>query len=448
MELLAVLRRWWLRPTEGLEIDPALQVPWVAVWWGLLALPLSPAIGGVTIGLAAIAVYRQRWSAIRRDRIILGGWVIGALMLLALPGSLNLERAALGLANFLPFFWAFGALSHLITARSELIPLARAIVWGSIPVTVLGLGQLFWGWRGPVRIPPIIDWILAPGGNPLGRMSSSFEYANVTASYLGVALALALGLLVLDHLAPNPAISPVARRVSLGAMGIATLLLLLAIALTNSRSGWALAAIDLLAAGLYVDWFWLLAAAGAAIAIVLGAAFGPAPAAGPLRAIVPRLIWGRLNDALYPDRPEATLRTSQWDFAWDLAARRPLTGWGFGNFPGLYQAATQNWLGHPHNLVLMLAAEAGWPVAIGLTGWVGWILARAGPLPAPARSREAIGLAAWLLAFGNLAAFHLLDVTLFDLRVNLVGWLLLAAIHGTAPKAPSDRDTSGYIGIQ
>jgi O-antigen ligase len=124
-----------------------------------------------------------------------------------------------------------------------------------------------------------------------------------------------------------------------------------------------------------------------------------------------------------------------------LAAQRPFTGWGFGNFTGLYQAATQNWLGHPHNLVLMLAAESGWPVAIALTSWVGWMLAQAWPLLTPVRSRETIALAAWLLAFGNLAAFHLLDVTLFDLRVNLVGWLLLAAIHGVAANAP---ERSGY----
>jgi hypothetical protein len=32
------------------------------------------------------------------------------------------------------------------------------------------------------------------------------------------------------------------------------------------------------------------------------------------------------------------------------------------------------------------------------------------------------------VAFGGCTLFNLLDVTLFDLRVNLLGWLLLSAI--------------------
>lgn len=422
------LWRVWLRPTRTIAIDPALLNPWAGLWWGLLVLPLSPALGATAIGLVMIVTTYRCWADLRRDRVVWLWGAIGGLMLLSLPGSPNLERAALGLANFLPFFWAFSALSRLITDRSHLRSLARAIVWGTIPAVLLGLGQLFLGWHGPIRIVPIVDWILAAGGNPVGRLSSAFEYANVTASYFLVALALALGLLVADRPRGSGATADrsgasLAWIGDLGAIG----LLLAAIGLTDSRSGWGLAAINLLAAGLYVGWFWLLALAGGAIALALGAAFGPEPAARPLRAIIPRAIWGRINDALYPDRPQATLRTSQWDFAWNLAAQRPATGWGLGNFTGLYQAATGTWLGHPHNLVLMLAVETGWPVAIGLVGLVGWIAAQFWPL---VKKPRAIAPAAWFLAFINLAAYHLFDVTLFDLRVNLLGWVLLAAMYG------------------
>ncbi|RFP62903.1 MAG: O-antigen ligase family protein [Limnothrix sp. CACIAM 69d] len=436
MGKLAALGRVWLGPTRSIVIDPALLGPWAGLWWGLLVLPLSPALGAVAIGLGIIATYWQRWDAIRRDRLVWAWGAIGLVMLLSLPGSPNLERAALGLANFLPFFWAFGAFSQLITHRSHLRPLAQAIVWGCLPAVGLGLGQLFGGWRGPVRIVPVIDWILAAGGNPPGRLSSAFEYANVTASYFGVALVLALGLLVMDGERWRRAQTHRSTHAALGwgvilGNGLSVLLLLGAIGLTDSRSGWALAAIDLLAAGLYVGWFWLLALAGGAIALVLGAAFGPEPAAGPLRAIVPKAIWGRLNDALYPDRPEATLRRSQWDFAWNLAAQRPWTGWGLGNFTGLYERATGNWLGHPHNLALMLAMETGWPAALGLIGLCGWIMAQFTRAIGRWGDRDSqTRLAAWGLGFANLAAYHLLDVTLFDLRVNLLGWVLLAGMHG------------------
>jgi hypothetical protein len=36
----------------------------------------------------------------------------------------------------------------------------------------------------------------------------------------------------------------------------------------------------------------------------------------------------------------------------------------------------------------------------------------------------------YLVAFSSCVLFNLLDVSLFDIRVNLLGWLLLSAIAG------------------
>jgi hypothetical protein len=36
----------------------------------------------------------------------------------------------------------------------------------------------------------------------------------------------------------------------------------------------------------------------------------------------------------------------------------------------------------------------------------------------------------YLVAFTGCALFSFLDITLFDVRINLLGWLLLAAIVG------------------
>jgi hypothetical protein len=36
----------------------------------------------------------------------------------------------------------------------------------------------------------------------------------------------------------------------------------------------------------------------------------------------------------------------------------------------------------------------------------------------------------YLIAFGSLTLYNLSDVTIFDIRVNLIGWILLAAIAG------------------
>lgn len=44
---------------------------------------------------------------------------------------------------------------------------------------------------------------------------------------------------------------------------------------------------------------------------------------------------------MYPDRPVALMRKTQWEFAWSLAKEHPWTGWGLRSFSGLYKAQTQ-----------------------------------------------------------------------------------------------------------
>jgi O-antigen ligase len=136
----------------------------------------------------------------------------------------------------------------------------------------------------------------------------------------------------------------------------------------------------------------------------------------------------------------AQLRTTQWQFAWSMTQERPWMGWGLRNFTPLYQAKMQLWLGHPHNLLLMLMSETGIPATLLLCGLVGWILAQAvlllgvlSDIAPPAKyqwHQDRLILFTYLVAFAGYTLFNLLDVTLFDLRVNALGWLLLSAICG------------------
>jgi len=45
-------------------------------------------------------------------------------------------------------------------------------------------------------------------------------------------------------------------------------------------------------------------------------------------------------------------------------------------------------------------------------------------------SNDPLLLFTYLTAFLSLALFSLFDVTLFDVRMNLIGWLLLASLGG------------------
>ena len=412
--------------------EPQLQRPWYFAQVGILVLPLSPALGVLFLLAATVLTtitLRRKPDPVPHPI----PWLLGCIavvMVLAIPGAVDQGEAALGLANFLPYFFVFWVLSRLMVTIAQLRQLAWLVVLGSGPVMAIGIGQLWSGWTGPVQVLGVINWQLAAGGNPVGRLSSVFEYANVTASYAVVTWTIALGLAVDLWRIRTQSQGTHHRNVAIAVLGLTLGLTAVGLLLTDSRNAWALGMVMTLVWAVVVGWHWLWRTVMGAIAIILGAAFAPAPLANPLRLVVPRFIWARLNDSLYPDRPIATLRATQWQFAWDLSWQRPALGWGLRNFSPLYEGATQVWMGHPHNLLLMLAAETGWPATLALFGTVGWILARGAiqwrQLPVGDRPIAlAIGL-----GFISLALFHIFDVTLFDVRIGLLGWVLLAAIWG------------------
>ena len=394
--------------------EPSLQRHWVLVQIGLFLLPFSALLGCTPVLVAAIEIWRQRFSRLSREPVNRGFAVLSLVMIGAAFFAVDRLNAFLGLFNFLPFFFTFAALSELIQSPKQLTRIAWIWVLTSIPVTLIGFAQLFLNVGGtPSLLWGLIEWTIAPGGEPLGRMSSVFTYATVLATYYAIVFILGLGLWLEER-------KPL----------LAGILLLNAIALilTNSRNVWAIAVLACLAFALYEGWKVIGAGVGVLIGLMWGAAFAPEPIASSLRVIVPRFFWARLNDQMYSDRPVNQLRSTQWKFAWSMTERHPLTGWGLRSFSKLYLEQLHLWIGHPHNLFLMLSAESGLPTALILYGLVGWILAQGVLIwRRLQKSDRRIFFTVWN-AFFACALFSLLDVTLFDARINLMGWVLLAGL--------------------
>ena len=360
----------------------------------------------------------------------------------------NQTEAFIGLFNFLPYFFVFAAYSVLIQTPTQLRQCAWLLVVTSMPVVLIGLGQLFWGWAGHFQFLWIVfDWLIAPKGEPPGRMASAFMHANILAAYLLIVFSLALGLWIdTYHL-----VLPVKKRaghlyrLSLttwlrwGFLSVVVIGHLVALILTDSRNAWAIAVVTSLAFALYQGWRWLLAGVTGVAGSILCAAFGPSPMQQWLRVVIPAFFWARLTDQLFPNRPQALLRITQWQFAWSLTQRRPWLGWGLRNFSSLYEAQMHVSFNHPHNLLLMLAVETGIPFTILFCGWVVWAIVpslqlwRNWQVIAPASGQmlqDRLIFFSYLIAVLACVLFNTVDVTVFDARVNSLGWLLLAAICG------------------
>jgi O-antigen ligase len=416
-----------------------LQLAWDCFQVGLFLYPCLPIIGIIELLLAVALVWKLEYRIIIQRPINKGFAILSLWLIITSCFANNPAEAFLGLANFVPYFLVFAAYSYLIQSPAQLRQIAQIIVVGSLPVIILGFGQLFLGWSGLAELQPISGWILEAKGNPPGRMSSVFMYANILAAYLQMVFILGLGLWI-------EAFQNWRRK---GNKFLFQLLFLsvvvpvnaIALILTDSRNVWGNALLACLAFAVYLGWRWIVLVVTAIASSIIWASFGLDPSRQWLRQIIPAFFWARLTDELYPDRPVALMRKTQWQFTWWMTQQRPWMGWGLRNFTPLYQAKMQLWLGHPHNLFLMLTAETGIPATLLLCGLISWILAqfvliiRVWPDVAlsPTKSQwnqDQLMLFTYLLVFAGFTLFNLLDVTLFDLRVNTFGWLFLAAICG------------------
>jgi O-antigen ligase len=416
--------------------NPQLQRAWNSARIGFVVFPLLPIVGVFLIFAALVQTWQQCWREIVQYRLNQGFGLLSVWLIVVSLFGLQPGDAALGLANFIPFFVFFAAYSTLIQSPEQLRQLVWIFLMPAVPIMLLGLLQLS-GTGIIIAIPGnlVSIWEIAPGGNPVGRMSSVFSYANSLAAYLQMIFIMTIGLFAdfCERRSRQQSKSPFWK--SLTCWWLVSNLGLCAgsLILTSSRGAWTAAIFGSLVFTVYQGWYWILAMVTATSTIVLSAAYAPAPLQEPLRSIVPRYLWGRINDNMYPNQPEALGRLAQWKFAWDLTKSRPLTGWGLQSFGPLYQKYSHIWLGYPHDLILMLSSNLGIPATIGLVGLVGWILYQSTLLfldcPIQWRSDRTV-LLTYLVAFAGFMIFNITDVTALELRLNTHAWLILAGICG------------------
>ncbi len=399
-------------------------------YFSVLILPLFPALGILGLLGVMLVSWHSHLSQIVRDKtnwfwVILAVWLVINSYFARFP-----QEAWLGLANFLPFFALLLGISPLLDSIDKLKTLAWCLILPSLPVVILGLGQLWLNWESVPLVKTVLGWELIPQGVPPSRMSSVFIYANFLAVYLAIAFILSLGLWLdiwYQKTQPQWQLILVTTIILVDSIGLA---------LTSSRNAWGIAFIAIMAFAVYLRWHLLVyGVIGAGIA-VFWASFAPKFGQEWIRIIVPEFIWGRLSDRMYPDRPVETLRLTQWQFCWDRIQERPILGWGLRNFTPLYEEKTNFWFGHPHNLFLMLGMEVGVIATVLLSLMVSVIILRSFFVSRQfADFDNSIIILTYGMAFTGCVLFNLFDVTIFDLRVNTISWILLASLKGIS----SDR---------
>ena len=422
--------------------SPSLQIPWNCLQFGLLTFPISPFIGAVSIILGSLITWTKQYYIISDRPLHKAFGILSILLIITTFFAQKPLEAALGLFNFLPFFLVFMGLTPLIGTPNQMRQISWITVLGSVPILIMGFGQLFLNWHFKIQfLWIVIEWNIAKGGEPIGRMAANFMHANTLAAYLTTILILGLGLCLENYQKnsdPNEkkyvTISDIIGAIFIHIFVIVTFIALI---LTNSRNGWIIAIITCLAYSLYQGWKFIFGGLMVIISSISLAAYGPLPIAQVFRKIIPYFIWARLNDQMYANRPVAIMRKTQWEFAWNLTKEHPLTGTGLRSFSELYKQKMNTYLGHPHNLFLMLAAETGLPGLLLFCGSVGWVLFVGMQLlqkSALLNVEDKLMLYSYVLVIVNLIIFNTVDVSLFDLRLNTMWWFFLFATAGFTDK--------------
>jgi len=403
------------------EAQPPTATPvgWVCFQIGLFLLASSALLGGVFLFIALIlgSRGRERPLADPANGVLL---VAALLMVIGAAAATSGWLAWVGLGNWLPFFWAFWGYQPYLATAAARRRVALMLVAGTVPAVLTGMGQLWWGWKGPFQaLGGAIIWHLEAGGNPPGRLAGLFDYANIAGSWLALAWPFTLAALL------QPGLSRAARATTL-ALAAA---LVAALLLTDSRNAWGALVVALPLVLGAATWTWLLPLLLVGLAIIAAATLPGVPEVlqDPARQLVPEGIWSRLSDLQYSgQRPLAITRLAQWTTALGLIAERPWLGWGAAAFSLIYPQRTGHWHGHPHNIPIDLAVSHGVPVALLVVGLVLALLLRTA-------QRGMVGGTlfdrAWWASALVLVALHATDIPMYDSRINVAGWVLLSGLR-------------------
>ena len=401
------------------------NIGWRCFQIGVFCLPSSALISSLFLLVALLqGSFRRRdsyWKEYWNYPLVL----ISFLMLIGSIYSYNPGLAWLGLFNWIPFFWCFWGLQPYLSTSERRQKCASWLVFGSLPVLITGFGQLWFGWEGPWELlDGLIIWFVAPGGQPLGRLSGLFDYANITAAWLAGVWPFCLASFLYPFMFGRNRFIPLLFLIAF----------VFAMVLTNSRNAWG--AIFLALPLVFGPATWsvliplmMICFLPILLAVLPDIGFGIQQLA---RSIVPESIWARLNDMQFVHRPVQATRIGQWKIAINLISQKPFLGWGAAAFSIIYPLRTGLLHGHSHNLPLELAVSHGILVSILMNIFVFSLLITSAYnqiLNKCNTSKILIYDRAWWASVLILICFHATDIPLFDSRINILGWILLIGLR-------------------
>jgi O-antigen ligase len=403
------------------------------IWWlflaGIIALPYTT-LAAIPVAVGLFLIIRLHVAEIRAARLNQILTLLSLSIVLISLLSMDYLESLVFTVNIFPFFVFFASYQYLFKHPDSLRKLAWIIILASIPMVIIGFGQLWGGWNIDLKAGSAQVFDVHGFGMPSGRMSSIFYHANALANYLQLVFTLCMGLWL--DIYSNQKHNKQIFRPKFYFLSCYSVVTLLALVLTSARTGWVVMVLSIVAMIIYQKWYPVLGIISLLMSLIFGAAYAPDPAKIGLRQIVPSYFWARITDEMYPNRPTADTRESIFQFAGQLISKKPWSGWGLQTFGNLYKAKTGLYINHPHNLLLSLSYGLGIPMTVFLIMVMGYIfyIAIRGfyCLPDRWKSAKTIIFSYIIAAIGSIV-LNMTDITIFVLPLNVMFWSILMAIY-------------------
>ena len=325
---------------------------------------------------------------------------------------LNHSLSWIGLANWIPFFLCFWGFQPYLNSKTKRRRTAFALLAGTLPVIITGIGQSFFNWHGPIEtLNGLIVWYQRPIEGITG-MTGLFNNPNYTGLWLNLILPFCLAETI------NSKSNKLDRIITF----LISFSFALCTILTNSRAAW----ISILLGSVVMfgrKGLKLIFPLIISISLIIISTIYPILGNKIqffLRSTIPNNIWMEFTDFQIS-------RLDIWNTALKSIIDFPIFGTGGGSFPDIYMYETGLWKGHAHNLPLELFLSYGIPAGIIILLPIIYLFIFSTKIIFFNKLiKISIFDKAWVISLMLFLISQLVDVQYFDGRISITFWILLA----------------------
>ena len=392
---------------------------------GLFLLPSAFLISAILLLFAAIigffnqeGFFKDGWNKF----LFTGSMLIIISSLINTPElfEFKLENFNLGFLNWVPLSIVFYGFQYYLDSYRLRRKCCLLLLAGSFPVIISVTGQIFFNWHSPLEtLNGLIVWYQSPikGFN---AVSGLFNNPNYLGSWLNITWPFGIAYLLSQY------------RIKFKMVIISIFLASMAssILLSASRAAWLclFLSIILFFIRLTKKWFVISFVAVASLYLLTSNSF----IFESINHFLNKNLQIELLDSFSKDTYINDIsRIEIWGIGISNIFERTIWGHGASSFPNYINEITGAWKGHAHNLPIELIYSYGLPAGIFILlpfFCILFLAARNIFLIKINQTYDYIFDKAMVISLLLLAFYHLFDMTYFDGRISITGWIMFAAI--------------------